>query len=205
MLVFLDVQHIGKPSRRRTDDWGAAYDIDGDGIIAQHEIEAANTWIYAGHAMQRLRELGHSVMALADGWYQHRHDRVNDYCDRMLQPGGHAAYIALHLNAGGGNYGAIFHDYRSAGGPLLGAEIAGALRRLCPELSAVKTIPSSPNDWTKNAYGTIKNVQRPIGICYEPFFMDSPGHLGLFSEDGLERVGIALAEGINNFYSKTKD
>lgn len=199
MLVFLDIQHIGIPHSKKVNSTGAAKDLDNDGKIEQNELEAYNTWIYAGHCMARLRELGHQVIALADGWYPARHARVNDYVAKMLDSAEVSVYVSCHLNAGGGNYGAVFADHRSGRGAVLAKKIAESLQERCPELEKVRTFPATPEDWTKNAYYTIKNVKAPIGICFEPFFMDCADHLVLFHPEGLERVGAALAEGINNY------
>lgn len=195
-LVFLDRQHSGKNSRRSS--LGAAADLDGDGHKTIHEAEAIWTCRYLLACEIRLRELGHSVIPISDGQYWERHKRCNAY----QRPGELGIYIAAHLNAGVGRgigYGAMFYDYRSTKGKALADEINKMLSSYCPELQEkTKSIAATPENWTKNAFYTIKGV-RAIGICAEPAFIDSRAHKPLFSSKGMRAIGEAIAEGIHNF------
>ena len=193
MLIVLDRQHRGKPSK--PSDLGAGYDIDGDGRIAISEREAMLTGLMALAAEARLIELGHEVVPMSDGHYHERHERANAR--------GADAYIALHLNAGHGDYGAVFHDYRSLRGPGLAESIAGVLSDTADELKRVRVIDARPTDWTANAYRCISGLAAPIGIVYEPCFMDSPDHAPLLLEQGQRRLGNALAVGIHR-WSETR-
>ena len=196
-LVFLDRQHSGKNSRRSA--LGAAADIDGDGHKEIHEAEAIWTARYLLACEIKLREFGHDVIPLSDGQYWELHKRCNAY----QKAGENAVYIAAHLNAGVGSgigYGSMFYDYRSARGKVLADAINEELKIACPELRGkVKSIEASPENWTKNAYYTIRGV-RAVGICAEPFFMDSSAHRPLLSDKGMLAVGEAIARGINNYF-----
>ena len=93
----------------------------------------------------------------------------------------------------------VFYDWRSTAGPECAEHIAAKLQDACPELTGgAKVIECRPDNWTKNAYNTIAGVSA-TAICFEPFFMDFAGHRPLLSDAGLARVGIALAEGINDW------
>ena len=185
MIVFLDRQHHGKPNR--WDDCGAT----NDGV---HE-----TWLtaqYIHHCEWKLREAGISVCVLSDGWYKDRHKRVNEYSQ------GHekSIYVSCHVNAGSGDYGSVFYDHRSTRGRDLAQHINGRLHQWCDPLhNKTKSIASNPDDWTVNAYNTIKGVGRSVAVCFEPFFIDCNEHKTLMTSSGLELVGLSLAVGIKSF------
>lgn len=192
MIIFLDRQHSGKPGRPR--DLGAGVDVDGDGEIEIEEMEAINTARYLLAAEIALRKYGYTVIPLADGSYSARHERANSYHSRD-EP---AIYVAAHLNAGGGNYGSFFYDFRSAGGEKLAQCIKNSMKLHLSEIRSWRTIPAEPGNWTKNAYYTIRGV-RAVAVCAEPLFIDYPPHTHLLSEDGMARVGAALAHGIHSY------
>ena len=192
MIIFLDRQHAGKP--HRPTDLGAGADIDGDGKREIWEQEAIWTAKYLLAAELWLREKGYTVFPISDGRYSERHQRVNNYARTQL-----SIYVAAHINAGGGDYGAVFFDHRSTKGHILAAEIALQLREDLPELgNKARTVEASPSNWTKNAYHTISGVSS-WAICFEPCFIDCAEHRPLFSDEGMKRIGEALAKGIHNF------
>tara|TARA_R110000824_G_scaffold116395_3_gene267779 strand:+ start:258 stop:863 length:606 start_codon:yes stop_codon:yes gene_type:complete len=195
-LIFFDRQHAGKPGSK-VGDRGAQADLDGDGKIESHEREAMLTPRYLLYAEERLLDLGHDVITLSDGWYSERHNRVNRYSGLAS---GKQVYVAAHLNAGGGNYGAVFYDHRSVSGPRLARDIALKLKSACPEIEGgVKVIPAKPDDWTSHAFNTIRNVHSPVSVCFEPCFVDNDIHHVLLTDDGLSKIGRALADGIHSW------
>ena len=170
--------------------------------MGAHEREAMLTPKYLLHAEERLLNLGHDVVTLSDGWYSQRHERVNKYSDGVSGP---KVYVAAHLNAGGGNYGAVFYDHRSSSGPKLAQEIALKLKEACPEIEGgVKIIPAKPDDWTSHAFNTVRGVGSPSTVCFEPCFLDTTSHQPLLSGDGLQRIGRALADGIHAWAGEPK-
>jgi N-acetylmuramoyl-L-alanine amidase len=185
-LVVLDRGHVGKPGG---DELGAWADLDLDGKPDVVEQEAIMTAKYILAAEIRLRELGHQVVCMGDGRYADRHARVNGYKADV--------YVQCHVNAGMGDYGLAIHDSRSSGGKRLAGLIAAELREL-PELSraVVGDTVAFPR-----AAACIQGVYsgKAVGICYEPFFIDRPGHHPLTSPEGLASVGWALAEGIHKY------
>ncbi len=185
MMIFLDRQHLGKPNR-----W------NDEGAAKAGMTETYLTSQYIFHAENHLRFKGFDVCVLSDGWYKDRHRRVNDYCANV---NGKCVYVACHINAGGGSYAASFYDHRSASGKSLAHSINVRLLNACPELQTAKAIESKPDDWTKNAYYTIKGIGKPVSICFEPLFIDCLAHEPLTLPDGIKRVGIALAEGIQYY------
>lgn len=185
MIVFLDRQHHGKPNR--WDDCGASNN------------DVHETWLtaqYIHHCEWKLREAGISVCVLSDGWYKDRHKRVNEYSK------GHekSIYVSCHVNAGGGDYALTLYDHRSSSGLDLAQHINGRLHQWCDPLhNKTKTRAANPDDWTVNAYNTIKGVGRPVAVCFEPFFIDCNEHKELMTPSGLELVGLSLAVGIKSF------
>jgi hypothetical protein len=194
MIVFLDRQHVGQISHIKS--MGAAADLDHNGETSISETEAYWTGYLSLALETNLREMGHDVISISDGSYQERHSRVNEYTARY---NGKACYFALHLNAGGGSYGAMFYDYRSTAGSILADKIAESMERELREISTVKKIPASPADWTKNAYYTIKGVGAAVAICSEPLFIDNDQHQKLLTYDGISKLAWAMAKGIDQW------
>ena len=185
MIVFLDRQHHGKPNK--WNDCGAS-----NGDI--HE-----TWLtsqYIHHCEWKLRAAGIDVCVLSDGWYSDRHERVNKYAQGHQK----SIYVSCHINAGGGDYGAVFYDHRSQNGKDLAHHITARLHQWCDPLhNKTKSIPCQPEDWTAHAFNTIKGVGRPVAVCFEPFFIDCEDHKDLMTPHGLELVGISLATAIKTY------
>lgn len=191
MLVCIDRQHSGKPNR--LSDRGASQDLDGDGVISWAEKEAIWTGRIAIELEILLLEMGYDVLPISDGDYKSRHERVNQYSQGHLD----CIYLALHLNAGGGDYGSFFHHYASVAGRELAQSIADSLHQSLPNINSCKAIAARSEDWTKNAWNTIKGVGRPVAICCEPLFMDT--HQNLLNHHGIKQISLGIAQGIKNW------
>lgn len=192
MLVFIDRQHAGKPNKIA--DRGASRDINGDGDITAEELEAIWTARIAISLEIRLLDMGINVMPISDGRYSARHERVNAYAD--MHPGPWV-YLAMHLNAGGGSYGSYFFDHRSTKGKQLATMMATQLKSDVEEIEKAKAIPAEKDNWTKNAFYTIRSVGKPVAICCEPFFMDT--HQGLLSMPGVFKVASSMAKALGEW------
>ncbi len=217
-LVVLDIQHAGEPSRR---DLGASHDLDGDGIVEECEHEARLTPIYAAAAQQVLEAAGHTVVIETAGTYASRHKRTIAAAKKAGTP---AAYVACHLNAGGGDYGLVCWDYRSECGAKM-AKLVGAaltlefssdeLRRVYPAEKSACAPSKKPGALSEawkwemlpkydgsvfwpRPYATISGIYRGpatlSAICFEPVFMDTHG--ALLDGRGLFRMGSALGLGL---------
>ena len=198
MIAIFDWQHVGKPGR---DDKGAAYDVDDDGEI-DYEVELTDKYIQA--AKNYLETAGHTVHILSSGWYSARHYQANEIAKGANGP---VAYVACHMNAGRGNYGATFYDLRSGGGKRLARTVGSMLGKACPELRRIVVKGTSVTTWSR-ANTTIKGIYAGpgniSGICFEPAFMDTPEHKQLLTDEGLERIGEALAIGMLEWSSGGK-
>lgn len=193
MVIFLDRQHTGKPARPT--DRGASHDLDGDGTVAVHEMEVY--WSgYLGLMLEtRLVQEGHTVIPISDGSYSDRHTRVNEYSARF--PDDRLIYLALHFNAGGGSYCSMFYHHQSSKGQYLADCINEGLEQYIPQVSAFKSIPATSEDWTKNAFYTIRGVGRPVAICMEPLFIDT--HSDLMTQEGMAKIVLGVAQGIQKW------
>lgn len=195
MIVFIDRQHAGKPSK--IDDRGAAVDINGDGDIASDEQEAHWTGFISLVLEQRLLQMGHKVIPISDGSYKARHARVNEYASRYDEP---MVYLAMHLNAGGGHYGSFFYDARSSSGHQLAEDLCDGMRSSIKTIRTFKSIECKASDWTKNAFNTIKGVGRPVAICCEPIFIDT--HMDLLNAFGASQIALGIAQGLSKWERK---
>lgn len=200
-LVIFDRQHYGKPN---SGDMGAAYDLDHDGVIEDHEREANLTPDYYLPAKIILEGMGHEVFILDSGWYSSRHREARKLA--MLYPGRHCVYVACHVNAGGGDYSLVISDARSTQGRHIANEVSRAtLTEGIPGLDRCITRRGTPTAWT-NGLNTIKGIYEGpgnlAGICFEPYFLDRPEHAFAATTEGGERIAAALATGIHNYISK---
>jgi len=186
-LVILDRQHVGKPNR--ISDLGASF-IDDDGI---RQFEAIETARYIHEIELECRRQGFDVIVMSDGSYRERHGRVNYYKN---QYDGLVMYFACHINAGGGRYGCSFYDFRSSSGEKLARHIADECSVLGYDW---KSIECRPNNWTKNAFYTIKGVA-PVAICFEPYFIDNPCHRKIMmTDDGRKRLAVQFVTALNHY------
>ena len=185
-IVFLDRQHTGKPGK-----WTDSGCTDG----VHQEIYLTQKYITA--AEMRLRSRGVDVCTISDGLYSDRHQRVNAYSSTHKV----SIYVACHINAGGGSYAAVFYDGRSMYGQKLATEICDSLSTI-DALPKRRAEPCRVGDWTEHAYNTIRGVGQPIGICFEPSFIDCASHKDLLSDQGLTNIGNCLADGIINYINK---
>ncbi len=193
MIVFIDRQHTGNP--RKPNSRGAARDLDGDGKVETWEHEAHWTGYLSLILEAQLVAKGIQVIPISDGTYLARHTRVNQYSQMFKDIP--QIYLAMHLNAGGGDYGAMFYHHDSQSGKSLATYICEGLGQFIPEVPKFKAIESQPHDWTKNAFNTIKGVGRPVAICSEPLFIDT--HKKLVSVEGFAKVALGMTTGILNY------
>lgn len=194
-IVYLDRQHAGKPYSPQ--DRGAWGDLDANG---RPDVEEREAWLTAQYLLEIERDLlpaGVAVLPISDGSYAERHRRVNSYARRYDVP---QLYLAAHLNAGGGTYGSIFYDQRSAAGQVAASRVAASLGVLVGELTAVHVVPAGPGRWER-AWNTIAGIfaGRAVAICVEPAFIDSAAHAHLMRTAGLRRIGRAIARGILDY------
>ena len=202
-IVIFDRQHYGKPGGG---ELGAAYDLDHDGRIEDHEREANLTPDYYLPARRMLEEKGYQVFVLDQGWYSARHREARRIA--MLYPHCHVVYVACHVNAGGGKYSLVISDQRSTQGKHIAEEVSNAtLTEGIPGLDRCITRRGTPTAWT-NGLNTIKGIyegpRNIAGICFEPYFLDQPQHHYAATQEGGEQIGAALAHGLHNYFTNRR-
>lgn len=182
MLVVLDRQHLGKPSK--PGDHGAIYG-------ALRETDLTDGYIAAARAS--LERHGHDVQVLAEGEYGPR-QRSAVALARLRRD--RVAYVACHVNAGGGTYALAEYDERSEGGCELAHAVAALKQRGLPGITAQRTAPLGPGSrgWVCIA-GIYAGPPNLSGVIFEPGFIDAPSHAPLWTAAGLVQVGEALAAG----------
>ena len=196
MIVIFDRQHYGKPNQN---DLGAGVDLDGDGTVETAEREANLTPLYYLPAKAALEALGHTVYVLDSGWYSDRHERANQIA--RDNPDEWVAYLACHINAGGGDYAVMINDARSGNGKRLAEALAQSISdaKLAGISRSLVRGASADNDWSR-AYTTIKGIYSGpgniSGVCVEPFFIDRPEHQWLASAQGGRAIADALVAGL---------
>ena len=226
-IVIFDRQHYGKPGSASMPhsitcdmgvdcappcpvatgpDMGAAYDLDHDGRIEDHEREANLTPHYYLPAKRMLGVRGYQVFVLDQGWYSSRHREARRLA--MLYPHSHVVYVACHVNAGGGRYSLVIHDDRSTQGKHIAEELAHSmLTEGIPGIERSITRRGTPTAWT-NGLNTIKGIYEGpgnlAGVCFEPYFLDQREHAYAATEEGGERIAAALVRGLINYFANRR-
>jgi N-acetylmuramoyl-L-alanine amidase len=198
LRIAVDVQHVFRPHKPK--DRGSVYTLaDGSRV---NEADAAIG--YAASLTAELRRRGASVLTndpangILVGYYSAR--------QRHAEGWGALAYLACHVNAGGGRYSLM--EYPSgAGGYGLAVLLNLALsRRFSRELLFEKEAPLAHGSnvepdsrgWPCVGYFP----KNRAAVLVEPFFGDTPSHQGLLSAAGLRDVGVALAAGVSYWFHR---
>jgi N-acetylmuramoyl-L-alanine amidase len=95
-------------------------------------------------------------------------------------------FVSIHLNAGGGTGSEVL--YQSAKGQVIADKICGKLSDL-----GFKNRGSKPN--TRGLYELKKTIA--VANIVECFFVDSVSDVALYKTLGFDKIGKAIAEGID--------
>ena len=182
-VIALDRGHVGRNYGNVTKAGAQSGSLNED-VLAREYMRAIE---------DTLRAAGHEVILLCHGTYSSRQAFASPIAD---------VFVACHVNAGGGTYGLVCYDHRSKSGPVLAQTVANELQRAwgsTPENPLSKTVAAaaSSEKW-ENAWNLIKGVYsgKPVGLVFEPFFLDQKHHACMATPEGLARTGKALADGI---------
>lgn len=197
ILALLDIQHRGRSAHPL--DYGAAADLDRDGLVEDGEREAELTPFYALACSDVLGRLDQRVLLITAGAYSDRHSAARALAAAWAGP---VVYLACHINAGGGTGAIVAHDERSRGGAALARAIVSELGGL-PGIARASARPvgaRSPEAFERRLHGCIGGIyEGPANLCgvtLEPFFLDQLAHAPLATDEGLRRVGEAIARGV---------
>jgi hypothetical protein len=220
MTPPLVILHIGH--RPWAGDFGAACDLDRDGQVEEGEREADLTRAYGSRMAQALKDSGKVEVELWDPTtnpdlrrdYAGSHVYANAIASKRKAPG---MYLALHVNAGRGTDALIGHDARSRLGEARSSGMVRRLRAVGYLGGKVRTVAHLDDRFKRDAAGKWRTeagglawlyrgltciggiYQGPPGFTghlIEPFFIDQPEHLSLTTPEGLDSLGVLLADAV---------
>ncbi len=184
LSVAIDVQHQGKPWPHDR-DMGTEYHL-ANGSTA-FEVDAAR--LYAGALDQWLRERGARTLTGLAGTYASR--------NRAAGAWGAEAYLACHVNAGGGSYALVEALTLNPGldlGARVVARIAGAFRFITS--GRVNQL----HDEDRGAVCVRACPVRMAAAILEPFFGDNRADESLFQAPQLLALGAAIGQGVADWW-----
>ena len=204
LVVILARQHGDKPGRW---DVGASCDIDGDGTIQPDEQEVNITPGYIGAAVEQLSRTPHVI---AEVWglgpYSWQHERAAAIA--LRRPRVPVLYLACHANAGGGDAALVGADVRSGWGKVAAGLIADELGELpgIDEGQVLDLVQDAPQRYRRNMLATIDGIfdgpPNLSGAIIEAGFLDQPKHAHLWTPQGLQAIGEAIARGCMAYADK---
>lgn len=190
--IALDVQHSGRGGIH-AGDRGARFTNHAGGVAWESELAAA----YARAARHELEAAGATVLTNGPN------NLAGPYQARQREAGawGAVAYLALHVNAGGGSYARA--SWPVPGFPGISysqiERAAGLAQSLCTELRGLPGIKhADPLLLKRSDRGAVCIAWTPAPVApilLEPFFGDGPA-LELLEAPGLKLVGEAIARGV---------
>jgi N-acetylmuramoyl-L-alanine amidase len=191
LTVAIDVQHLYR-SGIHARDQGTIYTLPN----GTHISEAHCATIYAGSAASFLRRQGAHVLTnnpqigLLCGPYSRRNSQANAKGAGLAQVD---AYLACHVNAGGGDYARLesMSPVRFTA-RMLEESIGSELISSTPEIPRYTVTDLAHGD---RGAVCIEGFNGP-GIIVEPFFGDNPKMQPLMSADRLVGLGEAIARGV---------
>jgi len=187
LRVAIDVQHLYRESHRG--DEGSVY-TDAAG---RHTTEAHLSTVYAIAAAGWLRERGavvysnDSKLGLLVGEYWTRNHQAEQW--------GVHAYLACHVNAGGGRYAAVEYMGGTAADRLV-SSILPQLAAAMPELTGTRSVVLQRG---QRGAVCIESFHGSA-VILEPFFGDCPQLRPLWASDRLQRIGWAIGEGVARWW-----
>jgi N-acetylmuramoyl-L-alanine amidase len=191
LRVAVDVQHLFKPPPHSADR-GTYYRLAATGA---HVYEADCALLYAHALAHMLRGRGAQVMendpahAVLTGSYARRNAAATAW---------HAdAYLACHLNAGGGGY-ALTESLSLSPGLELGRAIGFRLARNFASITQAKIVQLHSQD--RGAVCVRGCAARCAAVIVEPLFGDNPAHQGYLIAPELVRLGETIAQGVADWW-----
>ncbi len=189
MIFGVIIGHTGKPTH--PSDRGASYRHPSG--VEVREVDAVMRYVQALDGA--LLGAGHAALLLTDGTYRERSLRAKK---REV-----SALLNCHVNAGlhglPGQRSEIYYWPRSVKGLALANDLADALRVVVPwqdvRVTAAEVGPRLDETRAANVRACIDGAVTP-SICVEPFFCDAFEADQILSDGTLDRIGVALAQGL---------
>jgi len=191
--VVVDVQHVYRTGLHARDQ-GSVYTLPN----GSHVAEAALSGTYAAALVAALRARSAAVLTnvptrgVLVGPYERRNREANAFDAH--------AYLACHVNAGGGTYGAAEYMVGGGGQPLA-QRIGLAVTATFPEVRGWKCVPLM--DGQRGAVCIQAVDARRVALILEPFFGDCPAHVSMMGAAALQGLGEAIAAGLSEWWRQT--
>lgn len=189
LRAVVDVQHLYRTGSH-AGDRGSVYTLANGTRVT----EADATLVYA-HAIVSYLELWGARVVSNDPAHG---ILVGPYSARNLAAQTSHAYLACHLNAGGGAYAAV--EYMSTTvGAALAAAIGPQVQAAFPtDIPNAKAIPLSSGQ--RGAVCIERVASNVAAVICEPFFGDNPRQQHLLDAPSLVRVGEVIAHGVADWW-----
>jgi N-acetylmuramoyl-L-alanine amidase len=190
MRIALDIGHMGK--RSSPNDRGA---------INSNYREASLSLKYATSAWHELEKLGHTTFLLCYDNYSTR----QAFCDVVKAD----AHIQCHLNAAGGKYALVaYREDAHLDSAKLGATVSHKLETALGDVISKVEVrilrAENKEKGIKEDRGYLCLKENIPSLLFEPLFIDNEDHLQfMLQENGLEKIGIALATAVDEWGKAT--
>lgn len=195
LRVCVDVQHLYRDGKH-AGDRGSLYVLASGAKV--YETQAATT--YAGALCAWLRARGAAVLTnepasgILTGPYSRRNEAANAW---------HAdAYLACHVNAGGGAY-ALTEYVVATGAAPLGERIGVAIAQAFPVIRGARTNPLLRGQRGAVCVEACTAVRAALVV--EPFFGDNKQHQGLLAAPSLLRLGETIGGAVAEWWDGARD
>jgi hypothetical protein len=196
LRVAIDVQHLYRASH--PNDEGTVYTDAAGG----HVTEAHLATVYAIAMADWLRARG-AIVYTND---TRRGVLVGEYWTRNRQAAGWGchAYLACHVNAGGGRYAAVEYMAGTTADRLANS-VLSQLAAWNPELTGTRAVALPPGQrgavCIESFHPDNRAATPPTGaVVLEPFFGDCPQLRPLWAADRLQGIGQAIGEGVARWW-----
>lgn len=191
LRIAVDVQHLYRDGQH-AGDRGSIYTLQNGNHVA--EADAALSYAHALRDYLAARSAkvltNQPDMGVLVGPYSKRNQAAAAF--------GVHAYLACHVNAGGGSYARCEYLAATPGqglGEAIGLQITAAF----PSIHTAHAVPLAPGE-RGNVCVEACDHTRPA-IILEPFFGDNPSQQGLFAPDQLVRLGQAIGAGVGAWWA----
>ncbi len=192
LKVAVDVQHLYREGIHRHDR-GSFYRLRAGGSTWETDCSLH----YAQALTARLEEQGAHVLtnevrtAILVGAYSSRQHAAMAW--------GANAYLACHLNSGGGDYALC--EYAEAGD---GAALGGSIVNELVALHGVKSAHVVGLNEGDRGLVCVRAFTSGPAVIVEPLFGDNPDHQWFLSLEGLAMVGELIARGVAGWWRTSR-
>jgi len=211
LRVALDVQHLFRDPPHEKDR-GAVFRVPVEGYakgMTIRETDVTTAYVDAAAAMIAARggraftnDVARGVMV---GPYSRRHRAAASWAVH--------AYVACHVNAGGGSYALALFNRHAPRGRAFAQALARAMRDVAvmqpgaPIIDHVaRAVGPGDRGWSCiGGFGVTERPETPAAAIFEPCFGDNPRHHGLILSPGPSQViALGLVRGLEAWWKAAR-